>query len=182
MKSWKHKKYNKCCFVFLMAKYFNISIWTCFVFKSQPSFAGRLHDTFNIRKNDSLIGALPHYHSKHFKGIPYTEFSSTNQLSANHDETSTFRSNICVENQYQNELLNKSNLDPTRNGDTNSQDDNVRNQYSQLPYPAVRKDYFLKEQNYYKNESLRIIPFTIYPPIALEYINHFLYNGNNDFM
>ena len=182
MKSWKNKKYNKCRFVFLMPIYLNITSWTCFVFKAQPAFADKLHDTLNIRKNDSLIGTAPHYHSKHFKSTPSTEFSSTNQWNANHDETSNFRSNICGERQHQNVLLNKSNLNPTQSGDTNSQDDNVRNQYSSLPYPAVRKDHFLKEQNYYKNDSLRNIPYAIYPPIGLEYINHFLYNGVNDFM
>ena len=186
MEYWKDKKYNKCSFVLIIAMYFNISSWTCFVFKVHPAFADRLHDisdnTLSSKRNDLHNGTVPQYHRKQFIGTPSTEFSSTNQLSANHDQMFRYRSDICIQIWRQNASSIQYNSNPTWSGDTTGQDDIVRKQYSSLPYPAVGKTDLTNEQNYYNNGSLRNIPYAIYSPIALEYINHFLYNGANDFM
>ena len=58
--------------------------------------------------------------------------------------------------------------------------DPVREQYRLLPYPHVGMDMLQLENQYYKS-NLRDIPLIKYYSSSLEYINHFLYEGNNDF-
>ena len=58
--------------------------------------------------------------------------------------------------------------------------DPVREQYRLLPYPHVGMDMLQLENQYY-NSNLRDIPLIKYYSSSLEYINHFLYEGNNDF-
>ena len=73
--------------------------------------------------------------------------------------------------------------------DTLTQNDVVRNQYSNLPYPAVTLEDLDVEKSYYDDMrwplnaygKLRNKPFRVTPGITLEAINHFLFNGRNDF-
>ena len=58
--------------------------------------------------------------------------------------------------------------------------DLVREQYRLLQYPHVGMDMIQLEKQYY-NSNLREIPLIKYYSSSLEYINHFLYEGNNDF-
>ena len=58
--------------------------------------------------------------------------------------------------------------------------DPVREQYRSFPYPYVGNDMIQLEKDYY-NSSKRDIPLVTYDSSSLEYINHFLYEGNNDF-
>ena len=65
-------------------------------------------------------------------------------------------------------------------GDTISPDDIVRIQYLSLPYPPVSKERLMRERSHY--DSLRRhIPYEIPPQLALEAINHYLYQGANEF-
>ena len=73
--------------------------------------------------------------------------------------------------------------------DTLTQSDVVRNQYSTLPYPAVTLEDLNVEKAYYDNKQwpvraygeIRNKPFRVTPGVTLEAINHFLYNGKNNF-
>ena len=65
-------------------------------------------------------------------------------------------------------------------GDTISQDDRVRRQYSLLPYPIESRDSYIREKNHYNSKKGKT-PYLMYPSIKLENVNHFLYKGNNDF-
>ena len=73
--------------------------------------------------------------------------------------------------------------------DTLTQSDIVRSQYSKLPYPAVKSHILAQEKSYYDYYGKRVmafgenrtIPFSISFGITLEAINHFLYEGKNNF-
>ena len=186
MECSKNKKYNQRHLVLIIAIYFTIGSCTFLAFIVPSAFANKVHDIshepFNNKKNDSPHGAATLYPRTHFKVTPSTGVSSTIQMSATYDETPTTKLDICIGTQHQRDFPNKSSSNPTWNGDITKQEDLVQKQYSSLPYPAVRKSDFLEEQSYYKNDSLSNIPYRIYPHIELEYINHFLYNGANNFM
>ena len=70
-----------------------------------------------------------------------------------------------------------------------TQSDIVRSQYSKLPYPAVKSYILSQEKAYYDYYGKRVmafgenrtIPFNINFGITLEAINHFLYEGKNNF-
>ena len=64
--------------------------------------------------------------------------------------------------------------------DTIGYEDIVRMQYQMLPYPRVEPWQLYAEQNYY-NQRKGTRPFTSYPFLSLESINHFLFRGANDF-
>ena len=77
-------------------------------------------------------------------------------------------------------LINKKQSDETRSSDTLTQDDIVRNQYSYLPYPAVSKRNLAGELQHYKNKRNATL-YNIIPAFTLESLNHYLYQGRNDF-
>ena len=76
--------------------------------------------------------------------------------------------------------INKNQLDEIRVSDTLSQDDNVRNQYSYLPYPPVSRRELAAEWQYYKNRP-NATPYNEFYAFTLEGLNHYLYKGENDF-
>ena len=67
------------------------------------------------------------------------------------------------------------------NHDTISHDDVVKKQYSSLPYPPVNEYQIELEKIHYMSNYSKQYPFDMYAPITLENINHFLFNGNNNF-
>ena len=64
-------------------------------------------------------------------------------------------------------------------GDTITSNDLVTRHYENLPYPQVKEEDLLKEEEYYKDEPTK--PLTIYPTHLLEKLNHFLYQGKENF-
>ena len=66
------------------------------------------------------------------------------------------------------------------NGDTITQNDAVRIQYSSLPYPPVRKDK-LKDEEHHYNTVARETPSYTMPSIKLDNVNNFLYHGGQTF-
>ena len=64
--------------------------------------------------------------------------------------------------------------------DTLSQTDAVTKQYLSLPYPSVSEEQLQEEQTHYTGPN-RNIPHVTYTTLSLEYLNHFLYQGRNDF-
>ena len=64
--------------------------------------------------------------------------------------------------------------------DTITQDDNVRKQYLSLPYPAVPKYDLVKEKMYYEQRTNNE-PFSTTFAYTLEGLNHFLFEGKNQF-
>ena len=102
---------------------------------------------------------------------------------------SEFKKHFCDIEVVQNDGNAKNNLAAFETFDTLTQNDVVRNQYSNLPYPAVTLEDLDVEKSYYDDMrwplnaygKLRNKPFRVTPGITLEAINHFLYNGRNDF-
>ena len=70
--------------------------------------------------------------------------------------------------------------EPTTYSDTLSQTDAVTKQYLSLPYPSVSEEQLQAEQTHYMGPD-RNMPHVTYTTLSLEYLNHFLYQGSNDF-
>ena len=70
--------------------------------------------------------------------------------------------------------------DPDTYSDTLSTSDAVTRQYLSLPYPSVSEEHLQAEKNHYLGPD-RNDPHTTYTSLSLEYLNHFLYEGKNDF-
>ena len=70
--------------------------------------------------------------------------------------------------------------DPDTYSDTLSTSDAVTRQYLSLPYPSVSEEQLQAEKNHYLGPN-RNDPHTTYTSLSLEYLNHFLYEGKNDF-
>ena len=64
--------------------------------------------------------------------------------------------------------------------DTLTTDDIVQQQYALLPYPAVKPGEFEKIRWHYKSDR-KNIPMMIAPAVTLENINHFLFQGRQNF-
>ena len=100
-----------------------------------------------------------------------------------------FKNHFCDIQFAQRDVNVKSNSAEIETFDTLSQNDVVRNQYSNLPYPAVTLKDLNVEKSYYDNKKwlvnaygeLRVKPYWVTPGVTLEAINHFLFNGRNDF-
>ena len=87
----------------------------------------------------------------------------------------------CIDTQHQAYLGNIDNVDGTRNGDTITWVDAVVKQYLSLPFPPVPMEDLTREKQHYI-DGIKKLPYEAYPTIDLEYLNHFLYKGGNDFM
>lgn len=112
--------------------------------------------------------------------ISSMSISYISKLNSNHNTNSASKTHICTHMRHPSYLCNETIRNSTRNGDTGSQNDIVREQYSSLPYPAVSEEDLFAEKNHYGG-GLWNIPYKINRPIGLEQINHFLYNGGNAF-
>ena len=63
-------------------------------------------------------------------------------------------------------------------GDTETQNDRVKKQYENLPYPPVSENYLKKEEEHYRT---RKEPIQEVSSIRLEKLNHYLYQGGETF-
>ena len=61
-----------------------------------------------------------------------------------------------------------------------SNGDLVQLQYIQLPYPKIRQDTIEMEYKYYLGQNTRY-PVSSQYSMKLEYLNHYLYQGQNNF-
>ena len=52
-------------------------------------------------------------------------------------------------------------------------------QYENLPYPKVKEAQLLDEDDYYKR--VEDVPYYMYPTHSLPKLNHFLYQGKQNF-
>ena len=59
------------------------------------------------------------------------------------------------------------------------EDDIVRRQYKLLPCPPVPEKYLIREEQHYSANNKKI--FSHFYPLHLESLNHYLYNGRNNF-
>ena len=64
-------------------------------------------------------------------------------------------------------------------GDTLTPNDLVTKQYEALPYPNVNDMQILAEKAYYEKEHKW--PYGICPQTQLDHMNHYLYQGNENF-
>ena len=108
-------------------------------------------------------------------------FSDVNYIERTNDhiELSTVSMSsiaVCSAKQGKYQNLDES----TTYSDTLSQTDAVTKQYLSLPYPSVSEEQLQAEQNHYMGPN-RNMPHVTYTTLSLEYLNHFLYQGRNDF-
>ena len=92
------------------------------------------------------------------------------------DTTAVSSRPLWATDQRQGEYLD----DPDTYSDTLSTSDAVTKQYLSLPYPSVSEEQLRAEKHHYLGPN-RNDPHTTYTSLSLEYLNHFLYEGNNDF-
>ena len=160
------------------AMYININPLVCFIFKIhvfvKPHKVSSSHDYVQTKSISETIG-------EHHDGNHTMQISYANQLHFHHHKESISEINSCQYVQGHDDLFDNSNKDESSHGDTIGQDDLVQSQYALLPYPPVREDDLFDEQLYYDGDSGNI-PYTIHSSMALESINHFLFNGSNDFL
>ena len=150
----------------------------CFLFKVHALIKPhKVSSTYEYIQNKSFNETFGEHHQNENSA----QFSYTNPLYFNQNDISVSKLTICANAQGNNNVINSNNLAISNNGDTVGQDDAIRTQYSLLPYPPVLEEDFLRQQSHY-NSDLRNIPYIFYFQIALENINHFLYNGGNAFV
>ena len=78
--------------------------------------------------------------------------------------------------------ISKNGIDVTPSGSINSEiNDIVQKQYLMLPYPPFTKKDLENEEKYYQSSN-RVSPYLFSYLIQLEYINHYLFEGKNDFL
>ena len=158
--------------------YFKLNHLVCFIFqiyvfvKPCKAFSG--HGSVQTKLISKTIGR--YHNGKHAMQMSYA-----NQSHFHRNKESVSEINNCHYIQGQHDGFNNRNLDESNLGDTIGQDDVVQSQYALLPYPPVREDDLFDEQIYYDGYAGNI-PYTIHSSIALVSINHFLYNGGNDFV
>ena len=70
--------------------------------------------------------------------------------------------------------------DSFENGDTLTQEDIVTKQYTSLPYPDISQTEIMATKYHY-NSEFAYLPYMRPPSENLESLNHFLYEGGNDF-
>ena len=66
-------------------------------------------------------------------------------------------------------------------GDTISENDPVTNQYLNLPYPTVTDEDIASEQAFYRSDRYNGNMFMIVESLTLEKMNHYLFNGSENF-
>ena len=77
------------------------------------------------------------------------------------------------------EIESQRNIKEYEKYDDISEDDIVRSQYKLLPYPPVAEEQLLEEKDFYKRTISKT--FESYYQLNLESLNHYLYNGRNEF-
>ena len=115
-------------------------------------------------------------YSNTFSGVNYIERSNDHIALSDVRTISMSSTSVCspAQGKYQNVD------EATTYTDTLSQTDAVTKQYLSLPYPSVSEEQLQEEQTHYTGPN-RNIPHVTYTTLSLEYLNHFLYQGRNDF-
>ena len=70
-------------------------------------------------------------------------------------------------------------VDQTIDGDTTKEKDLVTKQYENLPYPEVSEDEMLLEEAYFKKGNTG--PLVLFSGLTLETMNHYLFQGGENF-
>lgn len=113
----------------------------------------------------------------YFKSTTSNIYTISNRFQE--EETFRIRLNYCIYNRDHN-ITQKFDSNTNSHFDTLTQDDIVKQQYALLPYPAVKPGEFERVRWHYKSDR-KDVPIMIAPPVTLENINHFLYQGRNNF-
>ena len=111
-----------------------------------------------------------------FSDLNYIERSNDHIALSDVRTISMSSSAVCAAEQRKYQNVDE----PTTYSDTLSQTDAVTRQYLSLPYPSVSEDQLQAEQTHYMGPD-RNMPHVTYTTLSLEYLNHFLYQGRNDF-
>ena len=167
---------------FVIALYLNADTATGSIFR-RHGFAAPKRDAYlPVTKQIDMTTLSPVYiPCKNPEGVDHDDTFCTNEISNSHDDRSTLRRCTGVTIECHVDLSTSSYWRDAWSMDVSTLGDLVRNQYRSLPYPAGDQNQLSKEKDYYYSH-LRNYPMYIWTHIALEAINHFLYNGANDFM
>ena len=111
-----------------------------------------------------------------FSDVNYIERSNDHIALSDVRTVSMSSSAVCAAEQRKYQNVDE----PTTYSDTLSQTDAVTRQYLSLPYPSVSEEQLQAEQTHYMGPD-RNMPHVTYTTLSLEYLNHFLYQGRNDF-
>ena len=114
--------------------------------------------------------------SNTFSGVNYIERSNDHIALSDVRTMSMSSRAVCSAEQRKYRNVDEA----TTYSDTLSQTDAVTKQYLSLPYPSVSEQQLQEEQNHYMGPD-RNMPHVTYTTLSLEYLNHFLYQGRNDF-
>ena len=178
----KTRLYSIAGLPFFIAFYLNTDTATGSIFRSHGFAALNRNAYLPVTKQIDITILSPIYNPcKNPEGVDREDTFSTNEIYNSHDDRSTLRryTNVTIERHV--DLLTSSYWRDVWSMDVSTLGDLVRNQYRSLPYPAVDQNQLSKEKDYYYSR-LRNYPMYIWTHIGLEAINHFLYNGTNDFM
>ena len=115
-------------------------------------------------------------YSNTFSGVNYVERSNDHIALSDVRTMSMSSRAVCSAEQRKYRNVDEA----TTYSDTLSQTDAVTKQYLSLPYPSVSEEQLQEEQTHYTGPN-RNIPHVTYTTLSLEYLNHFLYQGSNDF-
>ena len=111
--------------------------------------------------------------------LPISLFNASECLDES-EENRKASQDFCKNVYHKNSINDEVYADSSIYSDTLDYYDSVKNQYQKLPYPAVSEKMIHSEQDNY-SKGRQSMPYHIYHSIALEPINHFLFEGSNDF-
>ena len=111
-----------------------------------------------------------------------TNLSSTNRFGIEFNGIENIRNQHCSSTYAKKKVIGEADLESSGYYETLTKDDIVQNQYSLLPYPSVTEEDLADEKYYYeKLFSKRRKPYYYNYGITLEALNHFLFEGRNNF-
>ena len=141
----------------------NLALIFCNTFKEQI--------TFNFSSNSGL----------HAIFVPKKPIHSTNKeiLSTNALPRSKYRD--CKDMKNKQDVMSHNEIILLSYSDTIDKIDLVRKQYELLPYPIVTQKQIQMMKRYYEDDQRNIPLSDFFPSSTLEYMNHFLYRGQNHF-
>lgn len=160
--------------------YLTIILWSLFVAYGHRRVAlNSILHTFYTRQVKSSVHTVTRKEYPIYRVSP-ANMSSQNERSIMTNGSFIIKQNHCIGIHSTYISVSIGDINGLRNWDTVTEDDTVRKQYTLLPYPIVTEGEYLLEKKYYDTRQ-EIEPYTMHPPLVLESLNHFLYNGANDF-
>ena len=122
----------------------------------------------------------PSHHKRNGEAVPAIKLLSRDEFPNPSYENLGYFFHPCIDIRRNSYISDEHKLDSSGYLDTLTNDDKVKKQYSLLPYPPISRKSLSDERNHYGSIK-RNMPFNVYFSSTLESINHFLYQGRNNF-